>query len=97
MQARAGMVAHLVPGRPELTARLGMIQSAFTARGLDAASAHEAARRVLDFAVLKQSTMLTFEKLFLLSGFCFLAVMPLLFLLKSATHDAPKVEVHVEM
>jgi DHA2 family multidrug resistance protein len=97
VQARTSMVAHLVPGRPELTSRLTMIEGAFRAGGLDAASAAAAARRVLDFALFKQSTMLTFEKLFLLSGICFVAVIPLLFLLKSATHDAPKVEVHVEM
>jgi len=97
VQARTGMVAHLVPGRPELLSRLTMIEGAFRSGGLDATSAQVAARRVLDFALTRQATMLTFEKLFLLSGFAFIAVMPLLFLLKSATHDAPKVEVHVEM
>jgi DHA2 family multidrug resistance protein len=95
---RTSMVAHLNPGRPELTERLRLLAGLFSGPGgMDGGSAREMARRAIDYSLYRQATMLTFEKLFLLSGICFIAVMPLLLFLKSATHDAPKVEAHVEM
>ena len=45
---------------------------------LDPASAEQAARRALGFMVTQQAMVLTFEKLFLLSGILFLGVLPLL-------------------
>jgi DHA2 family multidrug resistance protein len=95
--ARLGIGAHLVAGRPEVIARFGAIQNALVARGLDPSSAQQAAGRALGGMVMQQSMVLTFEKLFLLSGICFLLVMPLLIFLRSPAHGGPKVEVHVEM
>jgi DHA2 family multidrug resistance protein len=97
-QARTGIGAHLVAGRPEVMQRFGAVQRALQSHGLDPSSAAEAARRALGGVVMQQSMVLTFEKLFLLAGICFLLVLPLLLFLKSPIHDAgPKVDVHVEV
>jgi DHA2 family multidrug resistance protein len=97
--AKASIGAHVVAGRPEVAARLGMMQQAMSARGgMDLASARMAAERALGFQVVRQATVLTFEKLFLLAGLLFLFVLPLLYFLKApAIDDGREVDVHVEM
>jgi DHA2 family multidrug resistance protein len=54
---------------------------------------------VLGGIVARQSMVLTFEKLFLLSGILFLFVLPILFFLRSPDHGdkVSTAEVHVEM
>lgn len=101
MTARAAIAAHLTAGSPEVTSRLGVVQQALTARGLDPSTAGQAARRMLGGIVVQQSTLLTFEKLFLLAGLCFVCVLPLLLFLRVPGHAAQapgaKIEAHVEM
>ncbi|HWA78564.1 MAG TPA: DHA2 family efflux MFS transporter permease subunit [Polyangiaceae bacterium] len=90
--------AHLDPGRPELIARLSQITQALRARGYDLNSAQIAARRALAGVVGRQATVLTFDKLFLLSGILFLVVLPLLLFLKSPDHGRKAaVDTHVEI
>jgi MFS transporter, DHA2 family, multidrug resistance protein len=98
-QARAAVGAHLTPGRPEVIQRLLLVKRALAARGgLDASSAEAAAGRVLGGLVARESAVLMFEKLFLLSGILFLLVLPLLLFLKApVSQDAPKADVHVEI
>jgi DHA2 family multidrug resistance protein len=96
--ATTGLAAHVTFGNPEVQSRLAMIQQGLVARGYDAATASTAAGRILGGMVMRQATMLTFEKLFLGAGILFLLVLPLLFFLKSPDHgDTVKPEVHVEM
>jgi DHA2 family multidrug resistance protein len=96
--ARTSIGAHLTPGRPEVIQRLGLMQRLLESRGFDAASAKLAAGRALGGVVARESMVLTFEKLFLLAGILFLLILPLLWFLKSPTHDAaPKADVHVEV
>lgn len=98
MTARTGLAAHLNPGRPEVIERYGLVQRLLQSHGLDQTSAQQAAGRAIGGLVMQQSMVLTFEKLFLLAGICFLVILPLLFFLKSAAHgDGPKVDVHVEV
>jgi MFS transporter, DHA2 family, multidrug resistance protein len=52
--------------------------------------------RIVDMLVRQQASVLAFEKLFYLSGICFLCVLPLVFLLR-APENAEKIDVHVEM
>jgi MFS transporter, DHA2 family, multidrug resistance protein len=101
--ARHGLVAHVDRGNPLLLDRLASTQAVFSARGgLDASSARSGARATLDFIINRQATILSFEKMFLLAGFVFLLVLPLLFLLttgdeKPGAKPADKVDVHVDI
>jgi DHA2 family multidrug resistance protein len=97
-QAKASIAAHLVPTRPEALARLAMIRRGLAARGMDLATAGSASVRALYGAIARQALLLSFEKLFLISGLCFLAVLPLLAFLKSPEHGATaKAEVHLDV
>ncbi len=98
--ARAGLVAHVDPGRIEVQARLAAGQQALTGRGLDLTSARLAAMRAVDAVVSRQVAVLSFEKMFLLAGILFLLVMPLLFFLKapkSGGGSGVKADAHVEL
>ena len=92
---------HVTADRPEVTERFAMLTSAFERGGYDAASARLAAGRVIGGIVARQSMVITFERLFLLSGFLFLLVLPLLYFLKSPDHGpqqaTPGEPVHVEL
>jgi DHA2 family multidrug resistance protein len=103
--ARAGLVSHLTPADPAAMDRLDTMVRGFVARGMDAASARLAAMRSLDGIVSQQSTLLAFDKVFLLAGVSFLAVLPLLYFLRlpegskggaKGAAPPPKVEVHLE-
>jgi MFS transporter, DHA2 family, multidrug resistance protein len=100
--ARAAIVAHLVPGSPQLMARLGSTQRMLVSRGgLDMATARTTAHAMLEFAASRQASVLSFEKMFLLSGILFMAVLPLLLFLRAPEDDenkkTEKAEVHVEV
>jgi DHA2 family multidrug resistance protein len=99
--ARAGLVAHLNPGNPELYMRLASSQRMLSgAGGLDRSTARMTAQAMLDFAVQRQATVLAFEKMFLLAGIVFLLVMPLLLFLRTPDDQpkrAEKIDVHVEL
>ena len=96
--ARAGLMAHLNPGRPEVIARLAMTRQMLGARGgLDATTAREGSRRMLEFMVDRQAMVLSFEKMFLLAGILFALVLPLLFFLKTPKVASEKIDVHVEI
>jgi DHA2 family multidrug resistance protein len=96
--ARGGLDPHVTIGRPEVWQRLQALQQGFMARGLDAVSAKSAAIRALAGNVIQQSTVLSFERVFLLAGILFLIVLPLLYFLRMAPIDdtAPR-DVHMEM
>jgi MFS transporter, DHA2 family, multidrug resistance protein len=96
--ARHDLAGHLSPERPEVMERLAGMKAAFLARGYDLVSAEATALRALDLTVLRQAMVLSFEKVFLLTGLVFLSVLPLLLFLKVKRHagPAPKIEVHVE-
>ncbi len=97
-QATTAISAHVESGRPEVLDRLALISNTLISRGYDAVSAKMAAGRVLGGAIARQATVITFERLFFLSGVLFLLVLPLLIFLKSPDHkNAVKVDVHVEV
>jgi DHA2 family multidrug resistance protein len=93
--ARVGLVSHLVPGRPEVIQRVGMIQAGLVARGLNPGAAQAAATRVLDGMITRQAMLLAFERMFVLAGVAFLFVIPFAFLLKApANLRGRKVDLH---
>jgi DHA2 family multidrug resistance protein len=78
---------------------MGQIAQGLSARGLDPATAAQAAPAALAGMIARQSLVLSFEKVFLLGGICFLAILPLLFFLKvdRSAEQGHKPEVHLEM
>ncbi len=82
VHAHAAIAAHLPAGRPEVLERLGRLQAGFVARGFDDVSARAAALKALAGTATQQATVMSFERLFLLTGLLFLLVLPLLFFLK---------------
>ncbi len=102
--ARNGLAAHLPAGRPEVIARFNMIKRGLIAQGFDPASAQAAGGRVLGGMVMRQATVLGFERMFMLAGIAFLFILPLVLFLKGPKFSkapgaarAPKPEVHLEM
>jgi DHA2 family multidrug resistance protein len=100
--ARVGLISHLDPGNPELLARVGTTTRTLAGRGgLDMATARTTAHAMLDFAVNRQASVLSFEKMFLLAGLLFLLVLPLLLLLRAPKVEGDtkgeKIDVHVEL
>jgi MFS transporter, DHA2 family, multidrug resistance protein len=97
--AKAALAAHVTPYSPEAMGRLGQITQGLASRGLDPATAAQAAPAALVGAVARQAMVLSFEKVFLLAGICFLAILPLLLFLKvdRSAEQGHKPEVHLEM
>jgi DHA2 family multidrug resistance protein len=97
--AKAALAAHVTPYSPEAMRRMGQIAQGLSARGLDPATASQAAPAALAGTIARQAMVLSFEKVFLLAGICFLAILPLLLFLKvdRAAEQGPKPEVHLEM
>jgi len=99
-RARASIGAHLYGTNPDALMRLQQLQQALVGRGLDPASAQAAAPAALAGQVAQQAMVLSFEKMFLLAGICFMAILPLLLFLKvdrAAEAGMEKAEVHLEM
>lgn len=99
-QARASIGAHLGITDPMAMMRLQQLEHGLAARGMDAASAHAAAPAALAQQVAAQAMVLSFEKMFLLAGICFMAILPLLAFLKvdrEAEAGDHRPEVHLEM
>lgn len=95
--ARGGINPHMTLARPEVWQRLQTLQAGFMARGMDAASAQQAALRVLDGTVIAQSTVLSFDRLFIFAGVLFLLVLPLLLFLRTSSQVSDAHDAHVEL
>jgi DHA2 family multidrug resistance protein len=96
--AEASIGAHINQANPLAEQRINMLTRAFESRGYDHAAALDAAERALQGLVAQQSSVLLFEKLFLLAGILFLFVLPLLIFLKSPDHgEVVKVDTHLEV
>ncbi len=96
LKARDGMLQSLTVDRAAVAVRLAAMQRSLAGRGMSSDAAHSVALRMLDGQIRQQAMMLSFEKLFYLSGICFLCVLPLVFFLR-APKNAEKIDVHVEM
>lgn len=89
-QAKAAVGAHITEVRPEVTERLSMLQHGFESHGISASASPQMALQAMLGSVTAQATVLAFDKVFLLCGICFLAVLPLLVFLKSASPETVK-------
>ena len=81
--ARAAVVVHTAPTRQVVGQRLDLLGHALAATGMPAHTANDAALRALDAQVQTQSTVLSFDRVFLLAGLLFLLLLPMLFFLKT--------------
>jgi len=97
--ARGGIDPHMTLTRPEVWQRMQMLTQGFIARGMDAVSAKSAALRVMAGSVMAQSTVLSFDHIFILAGGLFLLVLPLLFFLRMPKEEKPSAagEMHMEI
>ncbi len=81
-EARAAIATHITTLRPEVVVQFAAAKAGFIAHGYNAASAAAAAGRAIGGAMYQQSTVLSFDRVFLLQGILFLGVIPLLFLVR---------------
>ncbi len=93
--ARASIAANLSPTRPEVQGFLHAVQGGLVSKGYDQVSAQQGALGALAGQVYRQSYMLAFEKVFMLSGILFLFVLPVLIFLKDDRKKGAT-EVHAE-
>jgi len=97
VQAKASISASLDPGRTAVVERMTTVTSALVGRGMDPDTASQTAHGMLAGVVARQSMLLSFEKLFLLSGILFLGVLPILIFLKAKRVDgAPRPHIELE-
>jgi DHA2 family multidrug resistance protein len=97
-QSRAALIAHVTPTNPAAAERLSALTRGFASHGLGA-TAHDMAIRAMDGLVMRQSTLLAYNRVFLFAGASFMLVLPLLYFLKVPDvpkSDAPKPDVHIE-
>ena len=90
------MLDNLSMSRPAVAARIMGIQRMLSGRGFSSAAAQSTAAQILDLQVRRQAMMLSFERLFMITGIAFLCVLPLVFFLKMPER-AEKIDVHMEM
>jgi DHA2 family multidrug resistance protein len=93
-EARTGLSAHVSAASPEVAVRLGAMQAALAARGLDASAAREASLRIFDGTLAQQSSVLAFERMFLFAGIAFLFVIPLALLLRKPPGPSKTADLH---
>lgn len=94
VSARAAIAPHVTLLRPEVGDTLAQIQAGLVSHGVDAEPARMLAVRFAARGVAEQATVLSFERVFLLQGILFVAVIPLLFFLRVPRAAAPA---HVEL
>ncbi|MGC3998448.1 MAG: DHA2 family efflux MFS transporter permease subunit [Anaeromyxobacter sp.] len=90
--ARAAVAAHVSPERPEVQARLAQYTAFFSGKGFDPAAARSAALETLGGTVTRQGMVLAFEHVLLLTGIAIVAVLPLLFFLKTRRDPSQKIQ-----
>jgi DHA2 family multidrug resistance protein len=79
---RVDLIAHLDGTRLEVQQRIELLQRGFMSKGFSANEALKKAYQVLDFSVLKQSTVLSYMDIFSYLGILFLCCIPIVFFIK---------------
>jgi MFS transporter, DHA2 family, multidrug resistance protein len=90
----ATLGAHVSQFDPHTQSMFQQLKSAFMAAGADVATATERAYAALFGMVQRQASMLSFVGLFWLLGVIFLAMIPLVLLMKRPEHGGPAVGAH---
>jgi DHA2 family multidrug resistance protein len=87
IEARAGLVAHVPVGDPNVMQRLAGMQSMLMRSGIDPVNARQRALGMLDGMVDLQASMLGFDRAFFLAGLVFAVSIPLVILLDDGRAD----------
>ena len=87
-QHRADLIANVYATNPSVTERLTTLTNGIAAKTGDAATATQQALASLNFAVDKQAYLLSYLDTFRLISYFFIAVFPLIFLLKTTKANA---------
>ncbi|HEY1810739.1 MAG TPA: DHA2 family efflux MFS transporter permease subunit [Kofleriaceae bacterium] len=95
VEARAGIARNITMLRPEVAAYFNGMRTGLMHHGMDAASAMMTAGKGVAMNWYAQGTVLSFDRVFILQGVLFFAVIPLLFFLRVPRTFGP--ETHVEI
>ncbi|MDB4952733.1 MAG: transporter [Myxococcales bacterium] len=97
IEAQAGLASHVTVLRPEVAAHLAQLKMGMIAHGLDPMAAQALAARITAGSVMRQATVLSFDRIFLFQGLLFLLVIPILFFLRvQRTTEKVHVEISAE-
>lgn len=88
------LVGYINPYSVSWQMRSGQIKQALIARGVDPASADAASLKIAYGMVAKQAGTLAYNRIFWIIGIAFLAVIPLLLLLKRPSHQSRGTTAH---
>jgi MFS transporter, DHA2 family, multidrug resistance protein len=81
-QAREGLIEHVTPYDPPAAQRLAGLKSYLVGHGTPAGLAEAKAIGIMNGQAMRQATMLSFERIFMLFGMAFLLALPLLVMMK---------------
>ncbi|MDP9150016.1 MAG: DHA2 family efflux MFS transporter permease subunit [Myxococcota bacterium] len=81
-QARLALVSHVTAADPAAVERTRQLTERFLARGFDEPTAHQTALRAIEALVGRQASLIAFDRVFLVAGFSFVLVLPLVAFLK---------------
>ncbi|MBF7090935.1 multidrug efflux MFS transporter [Flavobacterium sp. ALJ2] len=79
---RVDLVAHLDTTKFEVQQRVEILQRGFMSKGFSSNESLNKAYQVIDYSVMKQSTVLAYMDIFLYLGIMFLLCIPIIFLIK---------------
>ena len=79
---RVDLVPHLDGSRLEVQQRISALQRTFMSKGFSSNEALKKAYQVLDFSVIKQSTVMSYMDIFMYLGLLFLCCIPIILLIK---------------
>jgi MFS transporter, DHA2 family, multidrug resistance protein len=98
VEARAGLAPSLTVLRPEVVAHLAMVRVGLMDHGMNAVNATMGAARSIAMNWYAQSTVLSFDRVFIFQGILFLGVIPLLYFLRVPRHTGASAgAAHVEI
>jgi DHA2 family multidrug resistance protein len=79
---RVNLIAHLDITKVELQNRIQQLQAGFMSKGFSANEALGKAYQVIDFSVMKQSTVMSYMDIFMYLGIMFLCCIPIVLFIK---------------
>ncbi len=94
VEARASLAQHVSVLRPEVVAQIGAMRGNMMLHGATSSGSMMASMRMIGGRIYAQSSVLSIDRIFILQGVLFLAVIPLLFFLRVPKVTGP---VHVEI